>query len=34
MVIFDLGPLLQGKSGYPNLKVLVARLLLEFWDEN
>ena len=34
MVGFDLGPLLQGQSGQPNLKVLITRLLLvlEVWD--
>ena len=34
LVGFDLGPLLQGQSGEPNLKVLIARLLLvlEVWD--
>ena len=28
MVRFDLGPLLQGHRGQPNLKVLITRLLL------
>ena len=34
VVGFDLGPLLQGQSGEPNLKVLITRLLLilEVWD--
>ena len=31
---FDLGPLIQGQRGQPNLKVLITRLLLvpEVWD--
>ena len=34
VVRFDLGPILQGQTGYPNLKVLITRLLLvlEVWD--
>ena len=34
VVGFDLGPLLQGQSGEPNLKVLITRLLLilAVWD--
>ena len=33
VVGFDLGPLLQGQRGQPNLKVLITRLLLvpEVW---
>ena len=36
VVGFLLGPLLQVKRGYPNLKVLITRLLLvlEVWDGN
>ena len=34
VVRFDLGPLLQGQRGQPNLKVLITCLLLviEVWD--
>ena len=34
VVGFDLGPLLQGQTGYPTLKVLITCLLLvlEVWD--
>ena len=34
VVRFNLGPLLQGQTGYPNLKVLITLLLLvlQVWD--
>ena len=34
VVTFDLGPLLQGQEGWPNLKVLITHLLLvvQVWD--
>ena len=34
VVRFDLGPLIQGQTRPPNLKVLITRLLLvlEVWD--
>ena len=34
VVGFDLGPLIQGQSGQPNLKMLITRLLLvlDVWD--
>ena len=35
VVGFDIGPLLQGQTSIPNLKVLITRLLLviEVWDD-